>query len=94
MSVPDGTVARRVSVHGRVQGVFFRDSCRHEAEAAGVHGWVRNEPDGSVAAHFEGRLDRVEELVEWCRTGPSRARVRRIEVNDVVPSGTTTFQVL
>jgi acylphosphatase len=80
-------------VHGRVQGVFFRDSCRQEAEAAGVRGWVRNEPDGSVSAQFEGAPGAVDRLVEWCHSGPPSARVRRIDVNDVGISGVATFEV-
>jgi acylphosphatase len=86
-------VARRVSVHGHVQGVFFRDSCRAEAERAAVTGWVRNEPDGTVTAQLEGPADRVEQLVDWCRTGPSRARVDRVEVSHTEPSGATSFAV-
>lgn len=73
-------VARDVVVHGAVQGVFFRDSCRREAERVGVAGWIRNEPDGTVAGHFEGPADAVEQLVRWCHDGPPRARVHRVDV--------------
>jgi len=83
--------AVRVQVHGRVQGVFYRDSCCHEADRLGVTGWVRNEPDGSVAGQFEG--DRVDDLVAWCRTGPPGARVERVDVTEVEPSGATGFEV-
>ncbi len=54
---------KRVVAHGRVQGVFFRDSTRQRAEAAGVAGWVANRPDGTVEAVFEGDADAVESLV-------------------------------
>ena len=87
-------VARRVVVHGLVQGVFFRDSCRREAERAGVTGWVRNEPDGSVAALFEGPASAVEHLVRWSHDGPPRARVERVDVAEAAPTGATTFAVL
>lgn len=87
-------VARRVVVHGRVQGVFFRDSCRREAGRAGVSGWVRNEPDGSVGALFEGPPFAVEQLVAWCHEGPPHARVERVEVTDARPDGATGFDVL
>ncbi len=87
-------VARRVVVHGLVQGVFFRQSCRQEAKAAGVTGWVRNEPDGSVSAQFEGSAEAVEAMVRWCRTGPSRAVVTDLEVSKVPLSGATRFDVL
>jgi len=83
----------RVIVHGRVQGVWFRDSCRHEAEAAGVAGWVRNRPDGTVEAAFEGPAAAVEALVAWCHVGPIRARVVRVERIEEDPTGATGFSV-
>ena len=70
-------VARRVTVHGRVQGVFFRDSRRREASSRGVAGWVRNCADGTVEAWFEGAPDAVEALVAWARRGPAPRRGRR-----------------
>jgi acylphosphatase len=85
-------VARRVRVTGRVQGVWFRDSCRAEAETLGVRGWVANEPDGTVSGHFEGAEDAVDALVEWCRTGPPRAEVRGVDVVDDTLSGATGFE--
>ena len=85
-------VARRVTVRGWVQGVWFRDSCRREAESRGVRGWVANEPDGTVVGHFEGPEDAVVSLVEWCRTGPPRAEVEAVEVRDVPPEGADGFR--
>lgn len=87
-------VARRVVVHGRVQGVFFRDTCVREARRAGVSGWVRNEPDGTVAAVFQGPPSAVDQMVRWCHEGPPRARVERVDVTDTEPGGATTFDVL
>jgi acylphosphatase len=72
----------RVVIDGRVQGVFFRDSCRREAAAAGVSGWVANRPDGRVEAVFQGSPDAVAQMVEWCRHGPPRALVTAIQVTD------------
>ncbi len=85
--------ARRVAVRGRVQGVFFRDSCRSEAERLGVLGWVANQPDGSVSACFEGEPDAVDAMVEWCRSGPPRARVEALDVHQVDPEGHRDFEV-
>ena len=65
-----------VTVTGRVQGVAFRWYAVQEAERLGVRGWVRNEPDESVAAHLEGDDPAVEAMVEWCRHGPSSATSR------------------
>jgi len=90
----DDVIARRVVVHGRVQGVFFRDSCRRQAEASRVRGWVRNEPDGSVGALFEGPAHAVDAMVAWCRQGPPHARVERLEVTEAGPTGSTIFDVL
>jgi len=88
------TIARTVQVHGHVQGVFFRDSCRQQADHHQVTGWVRNEYDGSVRACFEGAPDAVEAMVAWCRVGPSRARVERVDVEEHAPTGRATFDVL
>ena len=80
-------------ISGRVQGVFFRDSTRRRAESAGVSGWVRNTPEGTVEAVFQGEPQAVEELVEFCRRGPSRAEVASIEVVDEEPEGLTGFEI-
>jgi acylphosphatase len=84
---------RRVVVSGRVQGVFFRDTTRRRADSAGVAGWARNRPDGSVEAVFEGDPAAVEDLVEFCRRGPTRAEVTSIDVTEEEPEGLTTFEV-
>lgn len=84
---------RRVVVHGNVQGVFFRDSARGEARSRGVAGWVRNRDDGAVEAVFEGEPDAVEALVEFCRSGPSRADVERVDVEPEEPEGLAGFEV-
>jgi acylphosphatase len=86
-------VARRVVVHGQVQGVFFRDSCRAEARDTGVRGWVTNAPDGTVHAHFEGSPDGVARLVAWVHHGPRHADVEHVDVVDVPPEGMPGFEV-
>ena len=70
------TVRKRVRAHGRVQGVFFRDSVRRAAERAGVAGWAANRGDGTVEAVFEGDADAVERMVALCRDGPGHAQRR------------------
>jgi acylphosphatase len=84
---------KRVVVHGRVQGVFFRDSTRREARAAGVAGWVRNRPDGTVEAVFEGDDDAVGRMADWARGGPGSADVERVEVTEEEPEGLDGFEV-
>ena len=80
-------------VSGRVQGVFFRDTARRRAESAGVAGWVRNTPDGTVEAVFEGEPEAVDEMVEFCRRGPSRAEVAAVEVIEEEPEGLSGFEI-
>jgi acylphosphatase len=86
-------IRRRVRAQGRVQGVWFRDSVRREAAARGVAGWAANEPDGSVAAVFEGAPEDVEALVELCRRGPGRAEVAGLDVTEEPPEGLRGFEV-
>jgi acylphosphatase len=81
-------------VSGRVQGVFFRDTARRRAESAGVAGWVRNTRDGSVEAVFEGDPKAVEDLVEFCRRGPSRAEVASVDIIEEPAEGLSGFEVL
>jgi acylphosphatase len=83
----------RVRVHGRVQGVFFRDTLRRRAESRGVAGWVANRGDGTVEAALEGRRADVEALLGFCRQGPARAEVERVEVRDEEPEGLTEFKI-
>ena len=89
----DAPVARRVTVHGHVQGVFFRESTRRRAEAAGVAGWVANRHDGTVEAQFEGAPEDVEVMIAYVRHGPRGADVTRVEVDDVEPEGRRGFEV-
>jgi acylphosphatase len=84
---------QRVFVSGRVQGVWFRESCREQAVATGVAGWVRNRSDGRVEAVLEGAPAAVARVVAWCRTGPGRARVDGVEVLDEAPVGEVGFRV-
>ena len=84
---------RRVKAHGRVQGVFFRDSVRREAERRGAAGWARNCSDGTVEAVFEGPAEAVEALVEVCRSGPGHSEVSSLDVAEEPAEGLEGFQV-
>jgi acylphosphatase len=88
-----GAVRRRVIVRGRVQGVFFRDTLRRQAESRAVAGWAANRDDGAVEAVFEGEPAAVEALVDLSRHGPSRARVEDVEVTEEPVEGLTGFRV-
>ena len=87
------TIARRVVVHGRVQGVFFRETARRRARRSGVAGWVRNNDDGSVEAWFEGEPDDVEVMLHFAETGPSGAYVDKVDVENVDPQDLRGFEV-
>ena len=80
-----------VTVTGRVQGVSFRAYAEREAARLGVTGWVRNEPDGSVAGHFEGEAGDVDALVAWCREGPRWATVERVDVHPATDQAMRSF---
>jgi acylphosphatase len=86
-------IRRRVVVHGRVQGVFFRDSARERARAHGVAGWVTNRPDGAVEAVLEGPQDAVERVLRFLKTGPRHASVDDVEVREEEPEGLSEFRV-
>ena len=86
-------VRSRVVVRGNVQGVFFRDSCRREAGARGVAGWVTNRGDGAVEAVFEGESETVAAMVDWCRHGPRGAEVESVDEASEAPEGLSSFEV-
>ena len=86
-------IRKRVVVSGLVQGVSFRYLCRRAADRHGVAGWVRNRPDGTVEAVFEGDPDQVDQMLRWARQGPSRAIVRHVAVHDEPPEGLTGFSI-
>lgn len=76
----------RVSVTGRVQGVFFRAYTQRKANELGLTGWVRNTSDGRVEALFQGDKRAVESAVRWCKQGSPQARVERIDVSYETPT--------
>ena len=84
---------RRLYVSGRVQGVWYRESCRAEATAHGVAGSVRNLADGRVEVVLEGAPAAVAAVEAWCRQGPRRARVEGVDASDEAPAGAIGFDV-
>ncbi len=89
-----GMIALRVRVRGRVQGVWFRAWTKAEAEARGLSGWVRNEPDGSVAALIAGPEEAVRAMVAALHGGPPRARVDAVEVEAAEAPEVSGFHVV
>lgn len=83
----------RVLVSGKVQGVFYRDTTKKEADRRGVRGWVRNLRDGRVEAVFEGPAEKVEEMVAWCRVGSPLSRPTFVERIDEAEEPLVGFDI-
>jgi acylphosphatase len=83
-------VARRYTISGRVQGVGFRFFTEDAARREGLHGWVRNLPDGRVEIAAEGEVDAIDRFERHVRHGPPGARVESVDVDDVPPAGHST----
>ncbi|MCX5834097.1 MAG: acylphosphatase [Deltaproteobacteria bacterium] len=76
-----------VYISGLVQGVFFRARTHREATRLGLGGWIRNLPDGRVEAVFEGPDEKIKEMLDWCRQGPSGALVEGVELIEASYTG-------
>jgi acylphosphatase len=87
------TARKHLFVSGRVQGVFYRDTCRRIATQAGVAGWASNLSDGRVEIVLEGGEDAVARVVSWCREGTEYSRVESVEVTDEQPEGLSGFAI-
>ncbi|MGE6319643.1 acylphosphatase [Pseudomonas oryzihabitans] len=85
--------ARHGLISGRVQGVYYRESTRQEAQRLGVTGWVRNLADGRVECHLEGSIEALARLELWLWQGPAAAEVIGVELEEVACTGLTDFQV-
>lgn len=82
-----------IKITGRVQGVFFRDSTRREANDLGVKGFVKNERDGSVYVEAEAKEEVLNEFVEWCRQGPPASQVDQVDIEEDVLKGFDSFRI-
>ena len=85
-------VTRRLRIHGRVQGVFYRGWSVRTARALGVRGWVRNRGDGSVEMLVQGDEEQVQEMIARCREGPQAARVDRLEISEDAEQAPAAFE--
>lgn len=77
----------RLIIHGKVQGVFFRDHAREKANELGVKGWVANESDDTVTVVAEGSENKVNDLADWCSSGPSTAQVEKVDMEQLTYTG-------
>lgn len=76
-----------LKIYGKVQGVFFRDSSRKKARELNLSGFVRNEPDGTVAVVAEGEEKDLKEFIEWCKNGPDHTKVEKVDIQWLKPTG-------
>ena len=86
---------KRIVIHvsGKVQGVYYRASTKAMADQLGIHGFVRNENDGTVYVEAEGSDQPLSQFVAWCKEGPAHANVLKCEVREIKPNGTNGFQI-
>ena len=82
-----------ITISGKVQGVFYRDSTKDKAEELGVKGWVRNEPDGTVYMEAEGDKESLDKLIDWCKQGSPRAKVENVHYEVGEEKGFEEFEV-
>lgn len=85
---------RRIKVHGKVQGVFFRKNTQKKAVELGLRGWVKNEEDGTVSIEIEGELHSILAMQSWLRLGPSDSTVESLEINHGEDQGHSDFLIL
>ena len=80
-------------IKGKVQGVFFRASAKDKADDLGIKGWVKNTPEGDVEIMANGNQMAVDEFIQWCRTGPSKAKVTSVDTRIVEEEDFTGFRI-
>lgn len=83
-----------IIVRGKVQGVFFRQSTKDAAKKLGISGTVKNNSDGTVYIVAEGEMNQLEKFISWCKTGPPRADVVGVEVNEMPPLTFSGFNII
>lgn len=88
-------ISVHVTISGRVQGVWFRDSTRRKADSLGINGWVKNSDNGDVEALFQGKPEKINEILDWCKKGPPLSRVDNVKVSEPsIDESFNDFQIL
>lgn len=83
-----------ITISGKVQGVFFRQSTKEIAIAIGILGQVQNLADGSVNIVATGSKEQLDRLVNWCRKGPEKASVKEIEIKEITSQHFEIFSII
>ena len=87
-------VRKKIIIHGRVQGVFFRQNAKEEAERRNIKGWIKNMPDGSVLVHAVGEAEDMDGFIKWCWKGPEKSRIDNIQTEDLpLPGEYSDFRI-
>lgn len=86
-------IQKKLTLYGQVQGVFFRQTAKQQADQRNLTGHIRNNPDGSVTLQVEGDSTGINEFIDWCKLGPKDAQVEKIEIEDSSPTNETGFSV-
>ena len=86
-------ICLRIQVFGKVQGVFYRATSKTKADELGLTGWVKNESDGTVSLFVKGESKKVEEMVEWCKEGPTFSKVDKVEYEEVEQEEFSDFEI-
>lgn len=86
--------AAHLIIQGKVQGVFFRVSAKKQADLIGIIGWVQNTKEGHVEVMAQGTEEQVKQFVEWCKRGPSRARVDNVLISHATEQPLKEFKIL
>lgn len=84
----------RIRVEGKVQGVFFRATTLREAAALGITGWVKNQADGSVLIAAQGSVEKLQDLLNWCKRGSEHARVSKVEFEELDSTDFSSFDIV
>lgn len=86
-------MAFAITVRGKVQGVFFRASTRDKAKSLGLNGFVKNQPDGSVYIEASGEVEKLKQLVAWCKVGPRNAIVEKLNCKEIPDREYSSFEI-
>ncbi len=84
----------RVIISGEVQGVFFRASAKEVARKYEITGWIKNTADGKVEAMIYGQENKVKNFIEWCKTGPEKAKVENVIIHELPEIKFNHFEVI
>jgi acylphosphatase len=81
-------------ISGKVQGVFFRETSKKVAQRLSITGWIKNRHDEKVEAMISGHENDVKAFVDWCKSGPDRAKVEEVIVSKKEHTSFKKFEIV